>query len=255
VDEISRHQAVLRQIEHHGKVTVVELAEHFEVSSVTIRKVLHVLEERGRIRRVRGGAVSITPVDEGAFEVRLALAKESKESIARHAASLVSSGDTIVLDASTTCYYLARELLAVQNLVVITNGLPAGMLLMEQSTAMVIMPGGVLRRAAGSVVGTTGLELAGRGTIDHGFFGAGGVSVTHGLMDVTTEEATAKRHLAMSCHRIHGLFDASKEGRKAVHPFVPINRITSLWTDASYPVHGVRAWGERGVAVHRAPDG
>ena len=81
------------------------------------------------------------------------------------------------MDASTTCYYLAEKLLERRDLMVITNGLKTATLFLEKSSAMVMMPGGVLRRSAGSMVGPFGDVLAARGTIDKGFFGVKGLSV------------------------------------------------------------------------------
>lgn len=249
MDDISRHQAVLRQLDIVGQVTAPELADRFGVSLVTVRKDLHTLEGRGALRRVRGGAVARTQLDEGAFEVRRRFAREQKEAVATAAAAVVSPGDTIVIDASTTGYHLARELVDVQNLVVITNGMRTGMLLMEQSTAMVIMAGGEVRRAAGSLVGRSGAELAGRGRVDHGFFGVKGVCLERGLLDAAEEEAAAKRGLADICAQVHGIFDATKLPGSGEFSFAAPGRITSLFTDTAAAPDLVEAWRDRGVSV------
>ena len=161
LDEYEREQAVLAQLKSTGQVSVAELAATFAVSTVTIRKDLEALERRSLLRRVRGGAVSVGASDEGAFEMRLRHLKEAKRAIARTVAPLVRDGDVIAIDSSTTTFYLAQELLGRRDLVIVTNGLRHAMLFMENSSARVLMPGGVLRRSAGSLVGPIGDVLAG----------------------------------------------------------------------------------------------
>ena len=154
IDEFDREQAILLALEGAGRVTVNDLAERFGVSRVTIRKDLDGFERRGLLRRIRGGAVGIESSDEGAWSMRVRHSPEAKHAIARAVAPLIGHGDVIAMDSSTTCYYLARELVDRRNLVVITNGLRSATLFMEQSTAMVVLPGGLLRRSAESLVGT-----------------------------------------------------------------------------------------------------
>ena len=180
LDEFAREQATLTALKLTGQVAVNELSAQFGVSTVTVRKDLEVLERRNLLRRVRGGAVSVGASDEGAFEMRLRHAQDSKRAIAKAAATLVADGDVIAIDSSTSTFYLAQEILDRRNLIVITNGLRHAMLFMEQSSAMVLMPGGVLRRSAGSLVGPIGDVLKGRGRIGKGFFGLVGISTTTG---------------------------------------------------------------------------
>jgi len=72
-DESARSQAILGELDHHGRVQVSDLAARLGVSPVTVRKDLQALEERSALRRVRGGAVAAPPGDEGPFEARMRL--------------------------------------------------------------------------------------------------------------------------------------------------------------------------------------
>jgi DeoR family transcriptional regulator of aga operon len=253
LDEFEREQAVLLELESTGRVVVAELAERFGVSTVTVRKTLESLQRRNALRRVRGGAVSSGVTDEGAFEVRVRHAAPAKQAIARAVAQEVDDGDAIAMDSSTSCYYLALELLDRRNLVVITNGMRTAMLFMEQSSAMVLMPGGVLRRSAGSMVGPIGDVLAGRGRVDKGFFGLMGLSVSHGLLDIAVEEAMAKQYLASACERVYGLFDSSKVGKLGLHPFVAAERVYALYTDDGIPADAAASWAAIGARVNTVP--
>jgi DeoR/GlpR family transcriptional regulator of sugar metabolism len=253
VDEFDREQAILLELEGAGRVTVNDLAQRFGVSRVTVRKDLDGFERRGLLRRIRGGAVGIESSDEGAWSMRVRHSSEAKQAIARAVAPLIHHGDVIAMDASTTCYYLARELVDRRNLVVITNGLRTATLLMEQSTAMVVLPGGVLRRSAESMVGPIGDLLTGRGRISKGFFGLVGLSPQLGLMEVSIDEAQTKSFMAAACDEVYGLFDSSKAGRFAVHPFAPAADVHALYTDDAIPAEVAAAWAPLDVRVHAVP--
>lgn len=249
VDEFTREQAILNALRSSGSVSVNELAADFGVSTVTVRKDLESLERRTLLRRVRGGAVSVGASDEGTFEMRLRHASTSKHAIAKAVAPMIYDGDVIALDSSTTSFYLAQELVERCNLVVITNGLRLATLFMQQSTARVLVPGGVVRRSAGSLVGPIGDVLAGRGKIGKGFFGVAGLSTRHGLMDISVEEAQTKRFMADACDKVYGLFDASKANGFGLHSFVDTGNIAGLFTNDAVPDGFVSEWCEHGVPV------
>jgi DeoR/GlpR family transcriptional regulator of sugar metabolism len=249
VDEFAREQAILDALRSTGHVSVNELAGDFRVSVVTVRKDLEALERRSLLRRVRGGAVGVDASDEGTFETRMRHSTRTKQAIARSAAALVRDGDVIAIDSSTTCFYLAQELLGRRNLVVITNGLRLAVLFMQQSSARVLVPGGVVRRSAGSLVGPIGDALAGRGKISKGFFGVVGLSTLHGLMDIAVEEAQTKRFMADACEQVYGLFDSSKIDGFGLHSFAGPKTIAGLYTDDAADNSFVSLWDDVGVPV------
>jgi DeoR family transcriptional regulator of aga operon len=249
VDEYAREQAILDALQSTGHVSVTGLAGIFGVSVVTVRKDLEALQRRNLLRRVRGGAVAVDASDEGTFETRMRHATASKQAIGRAAAALVHDGDVVAIDSSTTCYYLAQELLGRRNLVVITNGLRLAVLFMQQSSARVLVPGGVVRRSAGSLVGPIGDVLAGRGRVTKGFFGVVGLSTLHGLLDISVEEAQTKRFLAEACDQVYGLFDSAKIGGFGLHSFAGPGTIAGLYTDDAVDPSFVSEWDAAGVPV------
>ena len=247
LSEFDREQAILVELDDQGRVQVNQLSTRFGVSAVTIRKDLESLERRAMLRRIRGGALVAERTDEGAFEFRQRVAAKAKRAIARQAATLVRPGDVIAVDSSTTCFYLAEEIADIAPLTVITNGLRTSSHLLAHSTANVIMPGGVLRRASESMVGFFGGVLDGRGRVDAGFFGLVGLSLQRGLLDITPEEAHAKEAMAAVCRRVYGLFDSTKVERFGTHPFVPVDRVTGLISDTGVPAQAHQAWIDAGV--------
>ena len=121
---IERQKRIMEILQEVGAVQVSKLSSEFQVAEETIRRDLEKLEKQEKLLRTHGGAV---PLDdskhEPSLEKRKKLNVEGKQRVARAAAELVSPGDTVFLDASTTTYYIARELKNIQNITVVTNSL------------------------------------------------------------------------------------------------------------------------------------
>ena len=56
IDE--RRSSILEMLRQQGKVKVVDISRFFNISEVTIRNDLSLLEQEGMLQRVHGGAVS-----------------------------------------------------------------------------------------------------------------------------------------------------------------------------------------------------
>src|SRR5256886_15121969 len=142
-----RMQHVLRLLETRDYVPVTELSEAFAVSEVTVRSDLAARAGAGLVARIRGGVGALQRGrSEAGFDLRLRLEVEQKRAIARAAAAMVENNEAVALDASTTAYYLALELCAKRDLVVVTNGLLVATALADAPTITVIVTGGGVRR-------------------------------------------------------------------------------------------------------------
>lgn len=245
-----RMHRVLELLETRDAVTVTELADAFAVSEVTVRSDLAVLARQGLIARIRGGARALQRgQSEVAFDVRLRVQEDAKRAIARAAAAMVGDGEAVALDSSTTAFYIALELREKRELVVVTNGLRIATALADAPGVSVIVPGGVLRFAAMSLVGDFASSVLRNTSIGKGFFGARGVSLDRGLMDLNPDEVRIKREMAEACERTIGVFDYTKWRRSALLSFVPTERIDAIVTDAGAPPELVQEWRDRKVEV------
>jgi DeoR/GlpR family transcriptional regulator of sugar metabolism len=230
-----RRQQILEAIEKTGQLSVAELSAHFAVSQVTIRQDLQALSEQGLLLRTRGGALSTNTMPEFSFDVRQQQKSAQKARIGQAAASLVSYGDTVFLDASTTAHAIIPHLKNFPELTVITNSLKAAMSLLDASQIQVILPGGNLRRESISLVGPTQNDLFKEINVQVGFFGARGVTVEEGLTDVNVNEVAMKRAMVEHCRRVVGVLDARKWGKVAAYTFAHLEQIDTLITDNDAP--------------------
>ena len=245
-----RMRRVLELLQTRDAVTVAELARTFDVSEVTVRNDLTTLARRGLVARVRGGARALQRgQSEVAFDVRLRVEEDAKRAIARAAAAMVADGEAVALDSSTTAFYIALELREKHELVVVTNGLRIASALADAPGVSVIVPGGIVRMAAMSVVGDFASSVLRSTRIGRGFFGARGIGGERGLMDLNPEEVKIKREMAEACERVVGVFDHTKWRRSALFTFVPTQRIDAIVTDAAAPADLVQEWRDRKVEV------
>jgi DeoR/GlpR family transcriptional regulator of sugar metabolism len=245
-----RADHVLRLLEKRDFVSVAELSKAFAISEVTARNDLADLARRGLVARVRGGA---RPLQRGqselAFDLRLRLEAARKQALAHAAAQMVGEGEAVALDSSTTAYYLALELRSKRELVVVTNGLLIAAALAEAPGVTVLVTGGMLRQSAMSLVGDVGTDALKTTRINRGFFGARGLSLERGLMDLNPDEVSIKQRMAEACEHVVGILDSTKWHRSALLSFVPADRLDAIVTDDDAPSDAVADWRAAGVQV------
>ena len=228
-----RRQSILERLRRDPGIRVVELAEAFNVSEGTIRNDLDALEEEGRLERVHGGAVLRERKDlkNTNFTDRHKINVEQKQKIGRCAAESIEDGESILLDASSTAYYLGLALESKSRLRVVTNGLDVARLMARDPTHTVILIGGILNPEGSSVTGLFSEMLIEELRIQKAFVSASGFSLERGMTEVHLQEAILKRKVIDSAVEVIALVDSSKFGKEDLTPFARIKDIHHLLTD------------------------
>jgi DeoR family transcriptional regulator of aga operon len=231
--------AVVRQarmagiIWDEGFARVSDLAGRFGVSAVTVRADLTALEARARVRRVRGGAVPPSGLlGEQPFESSQWEAPLQKSSIGVHAAGMIATGDTVILDVGTTTTAIARALVlrtGLRDVTVVTNGLNIALEL-ERATPRisVVVTGGTLRPLQHSLV-----TLLERLRASVAFVGCNGVDPEVGITNVNLPEAEVKRAMLLAARRRVIVADGSKVGEVELAKVCDIEEVSLLITDAT----------------------
>ncbi|MCA9907631.1 MAG: substrate-binding domain-containing protein, partial [Anaerolineae bacterium] len=156
---------------------------------------------------------------------------DAKKKIARWASELVTDGEVILLDASTTAYHMATHLQDRHNITVVTNQIEAARLLAQDVSKRVILLGGYLRPDGLSVTGEIGQEVLRNLHINTAFISCVGMSFEAGLMEGDIEDANLKQQVLQSAERVVALVDASKFGKVGLRPFASLDQITHIVTD------------------------
>jgi DeoR/GlpR family transcriptional regulator of sugar metabolism len=229
-----RRQTLLDILRKQPGLRVPELAQTLDVSEGTIRNDLNALEEQGSLIRVHGGAV-LNNNDEFqniSFKLRFHKNSAAKLAIAREAAELVKDEDSILLDASSTVYFLARALSERRKLRVVTNGFEVARELAQNPSNNVILIGGVVNNDSSSVTGLLSERIIEELHIQKAFLSCSGFSLERGMTEILLAEAQIKRKAIESSQQLFALVDSSKFGKEDLTPFARPERITRLFTDA-----------------------
>ncbi len=229
-----RRQSLLELLRKQPGMRVKEFALALGISEGTVRNDLNALEEDGHLTRVHGGAVlnDKMQLPNAAFGIRHQEHAKEKNCIGQGAAQLVNDGDSILLDASSTAYYLGLNLKERNRLRVVTNGIEVARLLAQNPTNTVILIGGVVRQDGSSVTGLLSEQIIAELHIQKAFFSCSGFSVERGMTEVYLEEAQLKRKTIESTRQVFALVDSSKLGHEDLTPFARPLQITHLFTDS-----------------------
>jgi DeoR family transcriptional regulator, aga operon transcriptional repressor len=227
-----RQREILEILKREGRVVVVDLAQKFRTSQVTIRKDLEILDAKGRIHRTHGGAL---PILEGALEdpslrEKERLHRKEKLQIAAAAARMVSEGQVVILDSGTTTTAIAHELRSFQTLTVITNAVNIAAEL-SGSSVDVILTGGNLRQNSFSMVGPIAEETLRRLHADILFLGVDGFDVQYGVSTPNLLEATVNRVMMDAAKIAVAVCDSSKFGKRSLSLIAPLGAIQYVITD------------------------
>lgn len=228
-----RRQSILDRLRKNPGTRVIEMAKLFYVSEGTIRNDLNILEEEGRIERVHGGAIlkNYRNLQNTSFTDRHKENVHQKEMIGRVAAESINDGESILLDASSTAYYLGLALESRERLRVVTNGMDVARLLAANPTNTVILIGGILNNDGSSVTGLFSEMLIHELRIQKAFVSCSGLTIARGMTEVHLQEALLKRKVIESAQEVIAIVDSCKFGKEDLTPFAGVDQICCLYTD------------------------
>lgn len=242
-----REEEIVRRVQEEGFASVLDLSRALGVSSVTVRADLDGLQRAGRLIRTHGGALPAAPNESAlSFSVRMRLNAAEKERIGAAAAATVSDGEAIILDASTTCLFIARHLLGRHDLTVLTTGLHVALELLRAPGITVLLPGGRVWHEAAAIVGDVDGSALAEGNFSRGFFGGRGLTLEQGLTDAHRPEVELKRRLVAAVREVNVVLDGSKVGKVAFATLAMPAEIDRLFTTRDAPADvlaGLRALG------------
>jgi len=225
-----------------------ELARQVGTSVSTVRRDLTALEAVGNIRRTHGGARIVTPrSDEFSFSKRDTQQLSEKELIGKACAKLIGTQQSVILDAGTTVFHVARHL-EDKSPQIVTNSLPVANLYASANKIEVILAGGVIYPRLGVLVGPITVEAFSKIRTDVAIMSAGGIT----LDGVTNSHALLidiQRAMLKAAQRIIFCLDHTKFGRESVSSLCGLDMIDVIVTDSQAPPDLVKGLRKRGVEV------
>ena len=233
-----RHDRILEELERRGTVRVSHLVRLLGVSDMTVRRDLDTLRQLGLLDKVHGGATLRREgsTNEPGFAAKSARELVEKEAIAARAAGLVEPGSAIAITAGTTTHALARHLVGIPDLTVVTNSVQVADVLQapERPDLTVLLTGG-LRTPSDALVGPIAIASLRSLHVDDVFMGVHGMDAKAGFTTPNLMEAETNRALVASARRLVVVSDSTKWGVLGLSTIVPLAEADVVITDTGLP--------------------
>jgi DeoR/GlpR family transcriptional regulator of sugar metabolism len=242
-----RHTYIKKTLEKEGKVLITELSQHLNVSIDTIRRDLQKLALLGVLRRTHGGALTSMPLDSYVHREKSAL--DAKNKLAAATVGLLSDGQVVFLDAGTTNLHVAQQLPADLKITIITNNIPAAMVLMDHAYIEVILTGGPVVKHCRMTSGLASLAIVKKTYADISILGDCSMHAEKGICVNYYEEAYNKKIMIEQAGEVIAPVLAEKLGNIYTYKVDEITSITHLVTENKAPAHKIQAFRERDINV------
>lgn len=225
-----RLQMILKYLDEHKRINVEEICNLCSVSRDTARRDLVKLEERGSILRTRGGALLPTlSKDIQSYKDRLYNVSKEKRAIGKLGASLIKSGDKVIMDTSTTVQGCS-EFLRVDNCTIITNSINQADILSNKPEVNIHLLGGKLDQEQRFLYGPSVISMLSNYYVDKTFIGACGLT-EGGVMTASEEDGFVMKKMIEQADQVILLTDCSKFGKKGFFKVADLSQIDILITD------------------------
>lgn len=247
-----RFDKIVLLVNERGSIRVSELSELCQVTEETIRKDLDRLEALGRLRRSHGGAVSVREQPLNQFEVSYAEREiqnaEEKQRIAAAAVKLIQPKDRILLDASTTAWYMAHALPDIP-LTVLTSSIRVALALSNKEKIEVISTGGLLAQRSLSFVGPLAEKNLASYYVDKLFLSCKGVHLERGISESNELQARVKQTMLTIAEQTILLADASKFGVQAFTYVAQLSQINHIISDKRLDREILQSFQDHGQSI------
>lgn len=226
-----RINMVMNYLRERKAATVSELAKEFDVSEVTIRKDLNILEEDKMIERSFGGAIWIghSLNDEISTDIKLTTLIDEKIRIGEKAKIEVNDGETLFLDAGSTNNIFVDHLVSFRQLTIITSDLMIALKLLKETDFKVILIGGEVSKISKSVKDYSAVEMLERYNVDTAFIGCDSFSEIRGACTTSSEKAKIKSTAMSIANKVILLSTSDKYYKSSLMKFAKLDEFHKLY--------------------------
>lgn len=231
-----RHKFILNDLNKNGFVSVADLSKELDVTMVTIRKDLKILEDKGLLYRSHGSATSVSPyVNDRSLSEKKLVKVEEKMKIAQYAAQLLEDEEAIIIGSGTTVVSFAHAIPKNKKLTVLTAAMNVTLALIDAPDIEIVQLGGVVRKSSSSAVGHFAEEMMTHFACSKLFLSADGISLDHGLTTSNMMEAHLNTQMVNSVQKRIVLADSSKFGKKGFGKICNLEDVDVVITDNGIP--------------------
>ncbi len=245
-----RQSQILEVLLKEESISVIDLADLLEVSTVTIRKDLNELEQDNKLYRSHGKAILLNPFTfNRSVNEKEKLCPEQKDAIGREAAKLIDRDDSVIIASGTTVHALARNIKPKHRLTVVSASLPVSEILSQDENNDIIQLGGMLRHSSLSVVGQYSKQILENCSFSKLFMGVDGIDFDYGFTTTDMREAELNQQMMRAAQKVIVLADSSKFGKRGFAKIGNMEDIDVIITDSGINPNALRQIQEHGIEV------
>jgi DeoR family transcriptional regulator of aga operon len=245
-----RHQLILQKLQENGRVDIQELSDSLQVSGVTIRKDLKLLEEKKLLFRTKGGGSTQNPYTiEKPINEKEFIKTDEKKKIAKAAMNLIGLNDSIIIGSGTTAFELARALYPSKHITVITPALKVALELCNRPHVDVLQIGGLIHQSSSSAAGSFAERLLDDISCGVLFIGVDGIDPEFGLSISNLAEASLIMKMITLAQTVVVMADSSKFDRRGIGRICSLEQVDYIITDNLVSPDTVKVVTDRGVKV------
>ena len=249
-----RQNDILQVVKESGSASITGLADRLAVSTETIRRNIKPLMDSGAVVKFHGGVMMPgTQSEDAPFQRRMQVNAEAKGRVAAIVRSLISDGDSLILDNGTTTAYVAEALGSRSGLIVVTNSAEIACRMCGRNDHRVFMAGGELSGDDAAAFGQASVEFLGQFEVKYAIISVGGLTTSGQFANFHLFEAEYLRAAMRQAQETWVVTDASKFGREAPIRVCELSAVDAIICDAPPPAEFAVRCAAAGVRIITEP--
>lgn len=247
---IERRNAILSKLQTEKKVVVSDLSALFDVTEETIRRDLEKLENEGLAKKTYGGAVLNESFNiDLPYIVRKKANVSGKQYIANLIGDMITDGDHIILDGSSTALFVSKCIKDKKNITVITNSVEILLELSDRKDWNILSTGGSLKEGGLSLVGYQAERMISTFHVDFAVFSSKGIDIENGVTDSNESDAQIKKLILKASKKRILAVDSSKFDKTSFTKICEISDVDMIVTDSEPDEAWLKALQTAGVEL------
>lgn len=251
---VERRSLISQMVVEKGKVYLSDLVEQFQITETSIRRDLIILEANGDLKRIHGGAISVSGNSRTeSFIEKMRLNSGAKQRIGKAAAALVKPHDVVLFDSGTTTLQIIKQIPAELRLstsvTLVTNSVAISQEVLAWPSPNLIILGGIYLPDYQATAGPQTLQQLQGLTADLVFLGADGLTIEGGATTADILMAEVDRLMTERSRKAILVTDSSKLGRIGFVPIKPLSAFQMIITDSDAPAEIVETIRGQGIEV------
>lgn len=242
-----RQNIILEELRAFNRVKSSRLCDILSVSEDTVRRDLNELENKGQLKKVHGGAISLSYIP--SFKKREVIEIQTKHEIAKKAASLIEEDMVIIIDGGTSNLQLVQLLPTDKKLTVFTNSIPVASKLCEYPNIDGVLLGGNILRKGYTTVGYRAIEPLLEIHADMCFLGITSIDINAGLTEANRQETTIKKAIIKASNKVATLAISNKINTKQPFRVCDLDHLDILITELDPKDPRVIPFKEKGIQI------